>query len=393
MYLDLNTAKKARSKDAANRYFSLKVATDRVFCNRETELKVLTDSITANEHVVVVAPRRYGKTSLIMRAITVTNQPYAMIDLFCVSYQEEVARKLAKAVTEITRQFMGKLRKKTKTIFDTLDGIFRSANISFKSDGLEVSLDFSQKQNPVNQIEDLLSGLEKLARKMNKKAILFMDEFQDILKTDDSNKIQSAIRSIAQHSKNITYLFSGSSRTMLSTIFEDANQPLYLMCRKILLKRITANKLSEHTRHAWMECNNQDVNDETMGTILDLTKRHTYYYNHLCLALISNQKTIDPSSVSKTWDRIVDDEIRKIVSELQSLTPNQIKVLTHVSLKGTINKPNSQEFLNDLGMPLSSLQRSISSLLDADYLFKDEHGALTITDPAIHHFLYNRFEG
>lgn len=393
MYLDLKNANKTPLKHGSNRFFSLKVATDRVFCNRENELKVMTDSIAANEHVVVVAPRRYGKTSLIMRAITLTNQPYAMIDLFCVSYQEEVARKLAKAVTEITRQFMGKLRKKTKAIFDVLDGIFRSANISFKSDGLEVSLDFSQKQNPVTQIEDLLSGLEKLAQKMNKKAILFIDEFQDILKTDDSNKIQSAIRSIAQHSKNITYLFSGSSRTMLSTIFEDANQPLYLMCRKILLKRITANKLSEHAQHAWMECKNQNIDDETMNTILDLTKRHTYYYNHLCLALTSNEKNINSDSVSKTWDSIVDDEIRKIVSELQRLTPNQIKVLTHVSLQGAIDKPNSQEFLNDVGMPLSSLQRSISSLLDADYLSKDDDGALTITDPAIHHFLYKRFEG
>ena len=103
-----NTLKKVSS------YFSLKVATERVFCNRENELKIILNSIATNEHVVVVAPRRYGKTSLIMRSIAASKQPYAMIDLFCVSYQEEVARKLAKAVTEIARQFTSRFRKTTK---------------------------------------------------------------------------------------------------------------------------------------------------------------------------------------------------------------------------------------------------------------------------------------
>ena len=108
-----------------------------------------------------------------------------------------------------------------------------------------MSVDFTQKENPVSQIADLLKGLEALAQKMNKKAVLFLDEFQDILKTDESNKIQSAIRSVAQHSKNITYIFSGSSRTMLEKIFDDVNQPLYLMCRKINLRRIKKEKAEQ----------------------------------------------------------------------------------------------------------------------------------------------------
>lgn len=53
--------------------------------------------------MVVVAPRCYGKTSLIMQTLQQTKLPYDMGDLFCVPYQEEVARKLAKAVTVIAQ--------------------------------------------------------------------------------------------------------------------------------------------------------------------------------------------------------------------------------------------------------------------------------------------------
>lgn len=374
-------------------YFSLKVATERVFCNRENEIQLILNCIATNEHVVVVAPRRYGKTSLIMRSIAASKQPYAMIDLFCVSYQEEVARKLAKAVTEIARQFTSRFRKNTKKIFDALEGIFRSASISFKADGLDVRVDFTQKENPVSQITDLLQGLEALSQKMNKKAVLFLDEFQDILKTDESNKIQSAIRSVAQHSKNITYIFSGSSRTMLEKIFDDTNQPLYLMCRKINLKRIRQEKLSMHACEAWLEVHDYVVDDDAIETILNLTERHTYYYNHLCLKLISTFTTINSEIVLDTWDHIVDDELRKIVADLQNLTSNQMKVLTNVSILGVVNEPNSQEFVNKVSMPLSSIQRAVKTLLDSDYLFKLDDGSIKLIDPAIRYFLSKRFEG
>ena len=377
----------------ASRYFSLKVATDQVFCNRTEELQSLADSIACNEHVVVVAPRRYGKTSLIMRAIGHSQIPHAMVDLFCVSYQEEVARKLAKAVTDIAQQFMGRFHKNTHKIFETLEGIFRSASISLKSNGLEVGVDFSQKDNPISQITDLLNGLELLAQKMDKQAVLFLDEFQDILKADESINIQSAIRSVAQHAKNITYIFSGSSRTLLEHIFDHANQPLYLMCKKMILKRIPAEHLSAHMRHAWHEALDSPLPQSAADAVCALSQRHTYYFNHLCLKLIPCNLTLTPEVVTQVWDHMVEDEQRKITADLQNLTTNQMKVLTHVALPGSVSQPNSQTFVNNVSLPLSSIQRAVHSLLASDYLCTLENGALTPVDPAIRSFLCKRYEG
>jgi hypothetical protein len=48
----------------------------------------------------------------------------------------------------------------------------------------------------MEQIEDLLQGLEKIAQRANRKVVLFIDEFQDILKVEKSSSIQAAIRSV-----------------------------------------------------------------------------------------------------------------------------------------------------------------------------------------------------
>ncbi|MBW5802742.1 hypothetical protein FIV31_04385 [Coxiella endosymbiont of Ornithodoros amblus] len=78
--------------------------------------------------------------------------------------------------------------------------------------------------------------------------ILFFDEFQDALKVDETNKIQAAIRSrsVAQHFKHVTYIFSGSSRKMLNKIFDDKNRPLYMIYNKIILDRINEVHFSAH---------------------------------------------------------------------------------------------------------------------------------------------------
>ena len=49
------------------------IATGAAFCNREDERKYLKECFANNEHIVIVAPRRYGKTSLrTLGKITIT---------------------------------------------------------------------------------------------------------------------------------------------------------------------------------------------------------------------------------------------------------------------------------------------------------------------------------
>ena len=371
------------------KYFTTKVAGSGAFCGRDKERHILKRYIEDNEHCVVVAPRRYGKTSLIMRVIEETGTCCGQVDLFCVVYEEEVMRKLAKGVSQIAQGLMSR----TEKTLSFLEKTFKSAKIGIHAGSLDISVEMLKTQTLSEQVEDLLLGLEQVAKKAQKKVVMFIDEFQDILKVECSLTIQAAIRSVAQHSKFVTYIFSGSSRVMLEKIFDDASQPLYMMCHKLSLHRIGAPFFEHHIQKASESTWGQPITNEALEKIITLTECHTYYVNLLCADLMVLDVPPDQGMVEEVWYELLQSHRGKIISELEKLSPNRIKVLTNIALLKEVNEPNSRRFLNEVKISLSSAQASIQYLLENDYIYETLSGALRLLDPLMRTFIINRYSG
>lgn len=369
------------------KYFTTKVASAEAFCGREKEQRILKRYIEDNEHCVVVAPRRYGKTSLIMQVIELTGMCCGQVDLFCVVYEEEVMRKLAKGVSQIAQGLMSR----TEKTLSFLEKTFKSAKIGIHAGSLDISVEMLKTQTLSEQVEELLLGLEQVAKNAQKKVVLFIDEFQDILKVERSLTIQAAIRSVAQHSKYVTYIFSGSSRVMLEKIFDDTSQPLYMMCHKLSLHRIGAPFFEDHIQKAALATWGRSIDHEALQEIIELTECHTYYVNLLCADLMALVSPPAREMVVDIWQELLHSHRGKIISELEKLSPNRIKVLTNIALLKEVNEPNSRRFLNEVKISLSSAQASIQYLLENDYIYETRSGALCLLDPLMRTFIMNRY--
>lgn len=368
-------------------YFTTKVATEASFCNREQETTALISSIKKNQHTVVVAPRRYGKTSLVMHALNQSQLPCACIDLFCVVYEEDICRKVAKAISSLIRQ-VSTFSEKT---LHMLEQCFKTVLVAFSSGHIELKMEFGKNSaGPIAQLEDLLEGLEKLAQKHKQPVILFFDEFQDVLKMDETNKIQAAIRAVAQHSKYVNYIFSGSSRIMLNKIFDDKKQPLYMLCNKMLLDRISFMHFDKHLQSSAKRHWKQVLSKEVMDKIALHTESHPYYVNLLCNKLWEREKIPTTKDVDNIWDAALAENKGKIIADLSSLNTNRLKVLTTVALLDTVNEPNSKLFLDEVKLPLSSTQNAVHYLLNHDYLHETKTG-LQLIDPLMKKFLVERY--
>jgi AAA+ ATPase superfamily predicted ATPase len=368
-------------------YFTTKVATDKSFCNRTQESQILLSNIQKNQHTVVVAPRRYGKTSLVTYVSTKTNQPFARVDLFCVVYEEDICRKVAKGISKLIKQ-IASFSEKTISI---LEQCFKSAYVTFRAGQLEINVEFGKSAaDPISQLEDLLEGLELLAKKHKQPVVLFFDEFQDVLKADETNKIQAVIRAVAQHSRYVTYIFSGSSRMMLNKIFDDKNQPLYMLCDKIILDRISPNDFKQHIQIASRQRWGSALSEEVISAILSFTESHPYYVNLLCDLLWEFEKEPDVSEVESCWDKALSNNKGKIIADLEPLNANRIKVIVTVALLGTVNEPNSKVFLDKVKLPLSSTQNAVKYLINYDYLNESKEG-LKLTDPLMRKFIQEHY--
>ena len=79
------------------------LALDEAFTNREVEIRELTRDILNGQDVVVLAPRRYGKTSLVWRVIQEVVKKkvlVAQVNLMTTPTKERLAEKLADTIHE-----------------------------------------------------------------------------------------------------------------------------------------------------------------------------------------------------------------------------------------------------------------------------------------------------
>src|SRR3990167_611944 len=87
----------------------------------------------------------------------------------------------------------------------------------------------------------------------------------------------------------------------LSKIFDDKNQPLYMLCKKIILNRIEEGHFKKHIQKAAKKQWNSDLSDEMVSAILTLTELHPYYVNLLCDKLWESSKKPAISDIERCW--------------------------------------------------------------------------------------------
>ena len=366
--------------------FTTKIATGSRFCNREAERAQLSRNIEKGEHTVIVAPRRFGKTSLVCQTLHEMKIDCTKIDLFCVVYASTVCEKITKGVSELVKSLV----PFTTKALTSIENCFKHINIILKSGKIELQANLSKnKESPIEQIIDVLSGLEKIAKQQKKRVVVFIDEFQDMLKTDQSNEIQAAIRGVAQHCEYVSFVFSGSSRNMLKKIFEDRNQPLYMLCQKIHLKKIPADDFTQHIQKLAKKKWKKIIENNVIDKILYLTQCHPYYLNVLCDQVWeSSDKFPTINTVNKGWDVCLSEQKDKLIADLEPLNTSRIKVLTTIANRVTVAAPTGKEFVDEAGLALATVQKTVQYLLEHDYIYEDEKTKeIQLIDPLLQRFI------
>lgn len=64
------------------------------FTDRNDELPQVKQIISSRNHLILISPRRYGKTSLIRKAVKETNRPSIFVNVQAATYAADLARLL-----------------------------------------------------------------------------------------------------------------------------------------------------------------------------------------------------------------------------------------------------------------------------------------------------------
>ena len=365
--------------------FPLRVASGKRFCNREKERKLLKELFKQKRPTVLISPRRYGKTSLAYKATEEIKYPFCVIDFLTAYNDDSICSCIISGVSELMSKIMPINMKTVKL----LEKCFHGVRISILSKFIEFEFTSSiEKTDPVRQVLEVLKGLEILAKNLDKTVVVLIDEFQRVLETERGDAIQGAIRSVAQTTKHIAFLFSGSSRHMLSKAFDDPNQPLYMMCEKIFLERIAANDYISYIQEAAKLSWSCELSLTEIERIIELSEAHPFYVNFLCSKLW--QKNNPPTSTSDIdigWQECLISEERRLVEELDKLTITQRLVLKEIAHMPNLKEPTATTFLAKIKMSSGTIVPILKSLEKKDMIYVDQNKITRVLDPLMKYLL------
>lgn len=342
------------------------------FVGREKEIEYITELLKLGQNIVLIAPRRYGKTSLVMEVLSRMQNPEiysAFIDVFSIPTLEMLPAQITKEVLKNHR-----LDSVFATTKNSALAMLKNFNLKAAIEDFEFILGFSETQkNSWELLEKSIDFIDQFPAKHKKRMICAFDEFGDISKLD-GDKIIKLFRSKIQLHKNASYIFSGSYESVMSSLFIEKNSPFFRFARVINLGNIEKDKFLEFYKTQLniyqIECSHDYITE-----ILDFTKGHPYY-SQLALQeivifnalnkrnpyvgeLLEQLLVVEKNYIEKSWEEISasKENVRlimsvvqmrsKVYSDLKNSGINVSRAIKSLTQNGTISKTESGYELTD----------------------------------------------
>ena len=355
-------------------FFPTKLATGQQFCNRVQEKALLQRNIDCVRHTVLVAPRRYGKSSLVLKVAEESTLPLASVDLFLAHDDMAITKRILTGISEAISQIMPIQQKMLKR----LQHLFSQFGIVLTASGFRLELQGAVQQlDIVDQIYNALVGLDQLAQQQKQCILFFIDEFQDIREAKNAKAIQGAIRHVAQETQHIMFIFSGSNQRLLKGLFDDRAQPLYMLCDTMVLQRMLSKDYHPHLQALAKKQWHSPLPEGVFNKIMSLTERHPYYVNALCHELWQQQIMPEIEDVFRAWELCYEKHHDRLVAELEKLSVKQQDILRALAIN-PVSEPTGQHFVMVAQAAASTIKQSFQMLMQRDMVYR-----ITQEDPVV----------
>jgi len=337
------------------------------FCDRITESARLMKSITNGNNLVIISPRRMGKTGLIQFCYDkpeISREYYTVfIDILHTSSLREFTYLLGK---EIYETLLPRNRRMVKLFMQTL----KSISGKFGFDPVFNLPTFNIELGDIERPEYTLDEIFRYLDRADKRCIVAIDEFQQIAKYPEKN-IEALLRTHIQKQMNGNFIFAGSERHMMQEMFSSAARPFYHSADMLELKAIPLEIYLPFVVNHFEKCQ-KHIDAANVEKVYNLFKGHTYY-----MQKTFNEAFADtPENAECTVDTIrdaIDDMVVSndtIFREILSNIPEKQKSLLYaIARDGEAERITSAEFIKRHSLvSASSVQSATKKLLEKDFI-------------------------
>jgi len=378
------------------------------FTNRKRLLEEIKTSISLlkekkGKHLAFIGLRKSGKTELLKYAICDIIKDDAIIPVH-VDLEE-----IGLTPESFSRQYFGLIcfwylmrGEGPQEMFYNINNVIQEAAKQNNALIIETATEISREleKERIDQrylLELVLNFPERLAKETNKKFVVCMDEFQEILELSNFRQIRditSLFRSVIQRQYNIRYLASGSVISLLERIFGDHASPLF--------GHFSLRYLEPFSREDTYELTGKLLKNKTKEILERIYLRsygHPYYISCLCNRINSMDIRLTTSLVDKAF-------VIEVCSREGDIYKH-CKYVFDVSLQRAKGYATLKTILLELaekdGLTLTEISRKIKRrsgevnihlrrLMDVDFIIKRDL-RYYFRDPVLKYWLLHNYRG
>jgi hypothetical protein len=348
------------------------------FTDRVKETARLKQDFENGQNVILISPRRMGKTSLVRHVLSVVDNKtidVVYLDIYDCRSEYEFYNKFASAILKQTARRSETIIQNIKDFLSRL-----SPKIAFSPEPnseMSVSLEITPKEYSP---EEILQLPEKIARKRGRHIVVCIDEFQQIGEFEDSLNVQKKMRGVWQLQENVSYCLFGSKKHMLTNLFQNKKMPFYQFGDIQFLQPIPTHDWISFIQSKFGE-KHISITDEIVTAICQTVENQSSYVQQLAWNVMLNA---DGEVTKETLDMAIEDMLSQnsslFLQQMKGLTAYQMNFLKAVA-QGVHSDFTSQKVLSEYNLGTKSNITRIKTVLIQKELIETTGKGVIFADP------------
>jgi AAA+ ATPase superfamily predicted ATPase len=366
-----------------------KLAEVNYFTNRTKEVKWLETQVNAGINCILVSPRRWGKSSLILHTAEMMKKKnkkivFCFLDLYNIRSEKEFLELFSTTIIKATSSSFEDAVRNVKSVFKQL-----IPSVSLSSDpNAEIELSFNWKDLQKN-ITEVLNLPEKIAAEKNIQVAVCVDEFQNISFMDDGIAFQKKLRAHWQKHQKAMYILYGSRRHLMMDFFTKSTMPFYRFGEILFLEKIAESHWIPYITGRFT-ATNKKISELLATKIAQLMENHPYYVQQLSQVVWQQTtKTANEHNLLEALEELLDQYTILYQKEVDMLTNYQLNFLK--LLCSNEIKHSSAEVLREYNLGTSANITRIKTALQNHEIIDVLGKQVTFNDPLFAIWLKKRF--
>ncbi len=358
-----------------------KPVTSKNFIGREKELALIMEYLKLGQSIVLVAPRRFGKTSLVLEVLQRIQKQglyTAFVDIFTNPGMDMLSANITGEVLKNHKLNLQFHKAKTSAL-----ELIKNVKLKAVLNDFEFIAGFADKdRNDWELIAESIDFVDAFSKRHNRKMVCAYDEFGDITKFDKNDELVKLFRSKIQQHKNSTYIFSGSYESVMQAMFVTRVSPFYRMARIVHLSYLEKDALVRHLQHRFRE---EGINcgKDFPRQIAAITHCHPYYaqlaFQQTILYKALYKKIPSSNELLQQIIAVEKDYLEKVWEDVYTRRDHvlTLKALAH----------GSENIYGRLKTTKINVARALKNLEGMGLVFRKENGQPFISDPIFNQWI------